>query len=245
MLPLSRYDDNRADDPVMSRYTVLAVISFVIGGLIDKYVFNKEPPVLLLFALFCLFLLFDALNGIRNALKRTEGKLDAALLIGAELRRQSGAPDPGLRGDGERVALPRNSGVSNTQKAERILVVDDEEAIRGIISSILTLAGYQCRTVTGGPEALALLESGAKFDLMLTDLMNPLMDGLSLLVRAKERFPDMSVVVASAVRDDDAVRACIRSGACDYLFLPFEREQLLVTVRRALEHRGVRAKDGR
>jgi hypothetical protein len=68
-----------ADDPAISGYTILAVISFVIGGLIDKYVFNQGPPVVLLLALFCLFLLFDALNGIKSRLKRTEGKLDAIL----------------------------------------------------------------------------------------------------------------------------------------------------------------------
>lgn len=67
------------DDPVISGYTILAVISFVIGGLVTKYVFNQEPPVLLLFAVFCLFLLFDTLNGIRNRLKRVEGKLDTIL----------------------------------------------------------------------------------------------------------------------------------------------------------------------
>jgi hypothetical protein len=68
-----------ADDPVVSGFTILAVISFVIGGLIDKYVFNHEPPVVLLFAVFCLLVLFDALNGIRNRLKRAEGKLDAII----------------------------------------------------------------------------------------------------------------------------------------------------------------------
>jgi hypothetical protein len=73
---MSHYND---DDPVISGYTILAVISFVIGGLVDKYVFHYEPPVTLLFGVLCLFLLFDALNGIKNRIKKLEGKLDDAL----------------------------------------------------------------------------------------------------------------------------------------------------------------------
>jgi hypothetical protein len=76
---MSRQSGDDVDDPVVSGYTILAVISFVIGGLIDRYVFNHEPPVMLLFAVFCLFLFFDAINGIRNRLKRAESKLDAIL----------------------------------------------------------------------------------------------------------------------------------------------------------------------
>lgn len=55
------------------------MVSFVIGGLIDKYVFNHQPPVIFLFGIVCLFLLFDALNGIKNRVKRLEGKLDAII----------------------------------------------------------------------------------------------------------------------------------------------------------------------
>jgi CheY-like chemotaxis protein len=129
------------------------------------------------------------------------------------------------------------------QGAKRILVVDDEEAIRDIISAMLTSAGYECRTVAGGLDALALLESGEKFELLLTDLMNSPMDGLSLLERTKEKFPEIQVVVASAVNDEDAIRACIRSGAYEYLVEPFERKQLLATVSRALEDRRRKAEN--
>lgn len=82
----------------------------------------------------------------------------------------------------------------------RILVVDDEESLRGIISSMLILAGYQCRAFAGGLDALALLESGAKFDLVLTDLLNAPVDGLSLLERMKEKFPNISVVMVTTIR---------------------------------------------
>jgi hypothetical protein len=76
---MSRYNDDAVDDPVISPLTILAVVSFVVGGLVDKYVFHLQPPTTLLFAIFCLFLLFDALNGIKNRIKKLERKVDAAI----------------------------------------------------------------------------------------------------------------------------------------------------------------------
>ena len=121
--------------------------------------------------------------------------------------------------------------------AERILVVDDEETIREIVSSMLTNAGYKCRQAASGTEALALLDSGEEFELMLSDLMMANLDGIGLLERTKEKFPDMPVVMVTAVHDISIALGAIRNGAYDYLLKPFEREQLLNTVRRALENR--------
>jgi putative nucleotidyltransferase with HDIG domain len=84
---------------------------------------------------------------------------------------------------------------------------------------------------------LARLQSGEEFALMLSDLMMAEMDGIGLLERTKERFPDMPVVMVTAVHDISVALAAIRNGAYDYLLKPFEREQLLATVRRALENR--------
>ncbi len=120
---------------------------------------------------------------------------------------------------------------------ERILVVDDEESIREIVSSMLTTASYKCRQAGSGMEALALLESGEQFELMLSDLMMANLDGIGLLEKTKERFPDMPVVMVTAVHDISVALAAIRNGAYDYLLKPFEREQLLATVSRALENR--------
>jgi putative nucleotidyltransferase with HDIG domain len=125
-----------------------------------------------------------------------------------------------------------------SEPADRILVVDDEEAIREIVSSMLTAGGkYACRQAASGAEALALLESGEEFSLMLSDLMMAGMDGIALLERTKERNPEMPVVMVTAVHDISVALAAIRNGAYDYLLKPFEREQLLATVRRALENR--------
>jgi putative nucleotidyltransferase with HDIG domain len=120
---------------------------------------------------------------------------------------------------------------------ERIFVVDDEEAIREIVSSMLTSAGYACSQAGSGLQALEILNAGGQFDLLLSDLMMPELDGLGLLERVKERFPDMPVIMVTAVHDISVALGAIRNGAYDYLLKPFEREQLLATVRRALENR--------
>src|SRR5579864_5312096 len=121
--------------------------------------------------------------------------------------------------------------------AERILVVDDEEPIREIVSSMLGSAGYKCQQAGSGKEALAILDSGGQFELILSDLMMAELDGIGLLERTKERYPDMPVVMVTAVHDISVALTAIRNGAYDYLLKPFEREQLLNTVRRALENR--------
>lgn len=121
--------------------------------------------------------------------------------------------------------------------AERILVVDDEEAIREVVSSMLGSTGYKCQQAGSGKEALAILDSGGQFELILSDLMMAELDGIGLLERTKEKYPDLPVVMVTAVHDISVALKAIRDGAYDYLLKPFEREQLLATVRRALENR--------
>jgi putative nucleotidyltransferase with HDIG domain len=126
---------------------------------------------------------------------------------------------------------------------ERILVVDDEEPIREIVTAMLHSSGYQCQQAASGKQALALLTSGDSFELVLSDLMMADMDGIGLLERTKEKYPDMPVVMVTAVHDISVALAAIRNGAYDYLLKPFEREQLLATVRRALENRRLKTEN--
>jgi len=137
----------------------------------------------------------------------------------------------------DQLTSQRGTGSPQPILAERILVVDDEETIREVVCSMLTTANYKCRQAASGLEALALLDSGEEFELMLSDLMMAELDGIGLLERTKEKFPDMPVVMVTAVHDISVALSAIRNGAYDYLLKPFEREQLLATVRRALENR--------
>jgi CheY-like chemotaxis protein len=119
-------------------------------------------------------------------------------------------------------------------KAKRILIVDDEPSMRLGICEILTQAGYDCCEVSGGLEALALLDSGRKFELLIHDLLNPSLDGITLLRQAKRRCPELPVIVASAIDDKSAFDACIQTGAYAYLQKPLEIEEFLRTVSCAL-----------
>src|SRR5271165_4514699 len=120
---------------------------------------------------------------------------------------------------------------------ERILVVDDEDLIREIICSVLNTAGFECHPVNSGDEALAILKSDGGYSVVVSDVIMNGMDGLTLLSNIRKTHPDMPVVMVTAVHDISVALAAIRNGAYDYLLKPFEREQLLASVRRAVENR--------
>ena len=126
---------------------------------------------------------------------------------------------------------------------ERILVVDDDTSIREVVSATLQLAGFFCQSVESGPEAIAALQSGPEYSLLLSDLAMQGMDGLALLEQIKDRYPHMPVVMVTANHDVSTALTAIRAGAYDYLLKPFQREQLLATVRRALENRRLKTEN--
>src|SRR5437016_11778516 len=97
--------------------------------------------------------------------------------------------------------------------ADRILVVDDEEAIREIVASMLRSARYECRQAASGLEALALVNSSEEFELMMSDLMMPEIDDSTLLERIEERDPDLRVVMVTAVNDISVALTAVRDGA--------------------------------
>jgi DNA-binding NtrC family response regulator len=103
---------------------------------------------------------------------------------------------------------------------ERILVVNDEDAIREFICSILSAAGYQCKIATNGVKALALLDSGEEFDLLLSNFLMPKMDGQELLERTQERFSDIPFVFESGCDDFSVFLPALKMGAYDYLQTP-------------------------
>lgn len=121
-------------------------------------------------------------------------------------------------------------------RTEKILIVDDEEAIREVLASLLEATGYQCATATNGAEGLKQLETD-RFDLVLSDILMPVMDGLELLGKLHQREPQVPVVMVTAMHDISAAIGALRAGAYDYVLKPFERDQLYFSVRRALEHR--------
>jgi putative nucleotidyltransferase with HDIG domain len=118
----------------------------------------------------------------------------------------------------------------------KILVVDDEEAIREVVSTLLEAQGYDCATVSNGLLAQEYLEKNSA-DLILSDMVMPEMDGLSLLEWQRKHDADIPVIMVTAMHDLSTALEAIRRGAYDYILKPFEKDQLYLGVRRALEHR--------
>ena len=120
---------------------------------------------------------------------------------------------------------------------ERILVVEDDETSLEHLVTTLNSADYACQKANDGCKAVSALNSGEEFALVLSDLVVPGIDGLGLLEHVRAKYPDTPVVIKTAATEVALLRAAIRGGAYDYLLQPFEREQLLFVVRRALEYR--------
>src|SRR5213082_3531782 len=114
-----------------------------------------------------------------------------------------------------------------------ILVVDDEKPQRDILQEILTSAGYDVTSAASGEAALKFARDRS-FDLALTDLKMTGMDGIELLQQLLALDSSIIVILLTAHGSIDSAKEALRRGAFDYLEKPFEREQLLETIRRAL-----------
>jgi two-component system, sensor histidine kinase and response regulator len=117
-----------------------------------------------------------------------------------------------------------------------LLVVDDDEANRDVLSRRLKRHGHDVTTVTNGLDALALMQQSA-FDLVLLDVMMPDMDGYEVLGRMKtdERLQHIPVIMISALSDEQSVVRCIEAGAEDYLPKPFNPTLLKARIGACLE----------
>lgn len=116
-----------------------------------------------------------------------------------------------------------------------ILVVDDEKGQREILEVILQREGYRVTALSSGREALAKLDA-EEFDLILTDLKMQGMSGLELLERVLSSNMDQSVIIMTAHGTVDSAVEAMKKGAFDYLEKPLERENLIITLKRAFEH---------
>ncbi len=123
-------------------------------------------------------------------------------------------------------------------KPIRVLIVDDEESIVTSTSWWLQRLGYECVKASSVEEAQAKL-SETPFDVVVTDIRMPGSTGIDLLKTAKERDPDIQVIVMTGSPSLDFAVEAIRSSADDYLIKPFELDQIAHSVQRAALHRSL------
>lgn len=121
----------------------------------------------------------------------------------------------------------------NFKNMAKILVVDDERAIRNTLKDILTYEKYEVDEAANAPEALEKIQA-SMYDVILCDIKMPGMDGMELLDKIKEQSDAQVIMISGHGNIDTAVEA-IRKGAYDYISKPLDLNRLLVTLRNALD----------
>ncbi|HUJ20014.1 MAG TPA: response regulator [Bryobacteraceae bacterium] len=131
--------------------------------------------------------------------------------------------------------MEKNSALSRARGSEIILLVEDEPAVRRLVSQMLMLAGYTVFEAGSGPEAIGLIgQKRRPVDLLLTDIVMPAMNGGELAERLSRENPHLRVLFTSGYMDDPVVREVVSAGG-QFLPKPFSPEALRRKVREVLD----------
>ncbi len=125
-------------------------------------------------------------------------------------------------------------------ESQRILVVDDDKTILSLLGEFLESLDYQYRVAEDGVEALELLEQ-APCTVVITDLLMPRMDGMELMPKIKERWPDTDIIVMTGYSRDFSYTDVIGAGASDFIQKPFNLNELEAKLNRVIRERALRA----
>ena len=124
----------------------------------------------------------------------------------------------------------------------RILVVDDDQGMREFLEIMLTREGYEVAASGDGAKALAEFRRG-KFDLVITDLKMPRMDGIAFLRQIKDLSPETTVILITAYASGETAVTAMKEGAFDYIEKDFAVEDLKKIIRSALARKDIRQDD--
>ncbi len=118
---------------------------------------------------------------------------------------------------------------------EKILIVDDEPDMLKLLSMIIRdKTPYEITTTNNPVEAVELVRNGS-FDVVITDLKMPGLDGLQLLEEVKKRDEDVPVIIITAYGTIDAATEAIQKGGFDFITKPFKKEQIIFTIEKAIK----------
>ncbi|MGL5740649.1 MAG: response regulator, partial [Plesiomonas shigelloides] len=117
----------------------------------------------------------------------------------------------------------------------RVWVVDDDSAIRWVLDKALSSSQIRCETFDSAAAVLDALQQ-SKPDVLLSDIRMPGMDGLTLLGQLQQQAPQLPVIIMTAHSDLDAAVSAYQRGAFDYLPKPFDLDEAVALVERALQH---------
>lgn len=131
----------------------------------------------------------------------------------------------------------KKTHLDNTEMNVRILIVDDDDTVRYLMNEFIeTVGGYNTSTASDAEEAIALLEANNDFQVVITDIMMPGMDGLELTEKIKKDY-DPDVIVMTGFSGDYSYEDAIVKGASDFVFKPVRVEELLLRIKRVLKER--------
>jgi len=124
-------------------------------------------------------------------------------------------------------------------KDESILIVDDEEEINVVLEGILKKLGFSVRSVLGGEDALRVL-SDMTFTFLLTDMRMPHMNGMELIKRVSNGFPNINIIAMTGYSEGYRYIDVLNSGASDFIKKPFESDELEAKIRRIINERNLK-----
>jgi len=122
------------------------------------------------------------------------------------------------------------------KKKGTILIVDDEKDIRSLLCQKLKIEGYRCKEAESADDALHKMKT-KPVDMVLLDIRMHGKSGVELLPEIRDSYPDTAVIMATVVTDMSTAIQCMRQGAYDYLSKPFNLDEVVFSVKRALEKR--------
>ena len=120
----------------------------------------------------------------------------------------------------------------------KVLVVDDEESVRNLLKRILVEAGYSVDTAANGKEALDKMPQLMP-EVVLTDIKMPIMSGMEVLQQLTIHWPETCVIMATAISDTQTAIEAMKLGAYDYITKPFNHDDVVLKMRRAIEKRNL------
>ena len=158
-------------------------------------------------------------------------------------KRDTAAPVVPLDADTRWTLSPSALGERRTPRMQlapptSILIVDDDAAVRDVISVLLQEEGYECRTASSAEAALDVAAAEAP-PLVISDMKMPGRDGIWLLEAFRERYPETAVIMLTGYGDTEAAVDCLRRGAVDYLLKPPKLTDLIRAIERALAKRRI------
>ena len=130
------------------------------------------------------------------------------------------------------LSLPEDRAAGNSERP-RILVVDDEQAVRDLLCKTLTMADYDVDSADDGPSAIEKMRA-VEYDLLITDLKMPGMDGLTVIREARKLSADLRVIIITGYSTEASAIEAINLGVSGYLTKPFRLPRILAAAARAL-----------